>query len=74
MLEPISSPDHAEKCKGYLLSKHLNEGFSMEKEKHDCLPFLDLNNLRENKKPKTNAYRKKIFIGFYTKSKALYLK
>ena len=73
MLASVSSPDHAEKCKGYLLSKHLNLGFSMEKEKDDCLPVY-LNNLRENKKPKTNAYRRKTFIGFYTKSKALYLK
>ena len=38
----FSSPDHADKFKEYLSSKHSNINFSVEKEKDDCLPFLDV--------------------------------
>ena len=36
-----SSPDHADKFREYLLSKHPNIKFSIEKEEDGCLPFLD---------------------------------
>ena len=51
--------DHADVFKEYLSSKYLNIIFSMEKEKDDCLPFLDVNIFRENGKFPTSAYRKK---------------
>ena len=38
--------DHADVFKEYLPSKYLNIIFSMEKEKDDCLPFLDVNIFR----------------------------
>ena len=46
----FSSPDHADGFKEYLSSKHPKINFSIEKEKNGCLPFLDVNILRENKK------------------------
>ena len=55
----FSSPDHADKFKEYLSSKHPNINFSIEKEKDSCLPFLDVNIFRENEKFATNVYRKK---------------
>ena len=66
----FSSPDHADKFKEYLSSKHLNINFSIEKEKDSCLPFLDVNIFRENEKFATNVYRKKTFSGVYTNFKS----
>ena len=60
----FSSPDHADGSKEYLSSKHPKINFSIEKEKNGCLPFLDVNILRENKK----------FVEFIPNSKVLYLK
>ena len=45
-----SSPDHADKFKEYLPSKHPNITFSIEKEEGGCLPFLDVNFFHENEK------------------------
>ena len=45
-----SSPDHVDKFKEYLSSKHLNITFSIEKEKDGCLPFLDVNIFHEKEK------------------------
>ena len=60
----FSSPDHADGFKEYLSSKHPKINFSIEKEKNGCLPFLDVNILRENKK----------FVEFMPNSKVLFLK
>ena len=66
----FSSPDHADKFKEYLSSKHPNINFSIEKEKDSCLPFLDVNIFHENETFATNIYRKKMFSGFYTNFKS----
>ena len=66
----FSSPDHADKFKEYLSSKHPNINFSIEKEKDGCLPFLDVIILRENEKFVTNVYRKKTFSAVYTNFKS----
>ena len=65
ILALFSSPDHADKFKEYLSSKHPNINFSIEKERDSCLPFLDVNIFRENEKFATNVYRKKTFSGVY---------
>ena len=66
----FSSPDHADKFREYLSSKHPNIEFSIEKEQDGCLPFLDVNIFRENDKFATNVYRKKTFSGVYTNFKS----
>ena len=66
----FSSPDHADKFKEYLSSKHPNINFSIEKEKDGCLPFVDVNIFRENEKFATNVYRKKTFSAVYTNFKS----
>ena len=66
----FSSPDHADRFREYLSSKHLNIKFSIEKEEGDCLPFLDINIFCENDKFATNDYRKNTFSGVYTKFKS----
>ena len=60
----FSSPDHADKFRKYLPSRHPNINFSIEKEKCGCLPFLDVNIFCENKKFATNIYRKRLSMGF----------
>ena len=70
ILALFSSPDHADKFKEYLPSKHLNIIFSIEKEKDGSLPFLDVNIFCENEKFATNVYRKKTFSGVYTNFKS----
>ena len=67
----FSSPNHADKFREYLSSKHPSIKFSVEKEEDDCFPFLDINIFRENDK----VYRKKRpSVGFIPTSKVLYLK
>ena len=66
----FSSPDHADKSREYLSSKHPNIKFSTEKEEDGRLPFLDINIFRENDKFATNVYRKKTFSGVYTNFKS----
>ena len=66
----FSSPDHADKYREYLSSKHPNIKFSIEKEEDGCLPFLDVNIFRENDKFATNVCRKKTFSGVYTNFKS----
>ena len=66
----FSFPDHADKFKEYLSSKHPNINFSIEKEKDSCLPFLDINIFHENEKFATNVYRKKTLSGVYTNFKS----
>ena len=59
----FSSPDHVDKCKEYLSSKHSKINFSIEKDKDGCLSFLDVNIFCENTKFATNVCRKKTFNG-----------
>ena len=66
----FSSPDHADKFREYLLSKHPNIKFSIQKEEDGRLPFLDINISRENDKFATNVYRKKTFSGVCTNFKS----
>ena len=67
----FSSPDHADKFKEYLSPKHPNINFSIEKQKDVCLPFLDVNIFRENKKYASNdLQKKKTFSGVYTNFKS----
>ena len=66
----FSSPDHADKFREYLSSKHSNIKFSIEKEEDCCLPFLHVTIFRENDKFATNVYRKKTFSGVYTNFKS----
>ena len=63
----FSSPNHADKFREYLSSKHPSIKFSVEKEEDDCFPFLDINIFHENDK----VYRKKnTFSGVYTNFKS----
>ena len=66
----FSSPGYADKFKEYLLSKHLNINFSIEKEKDGFLPFLNVKFFRENEKFVTNVYRKMTFSVVYTNFKS----
>ena len=66
----FTAPDHADKFKEYLSSKHPNINFSIVKEEDGRLPFLDINIFRENDKFATNVYRKKTFSGVYTNFKS----
>ena len=63
------SPDHPDKFKEYLSSKHLNINFSIEKETDGCLPLLDVNIFCENENFATNVY-KKTFSRVYTNFKS----
>ena len=65
----FSSPDHADKFKEYLSSKHPNINFSIEKEKDSFLTFLDVHIFCEYDKFVSNVYRKKTFSGVYTNFK-----
>ena len=69
----FSSPDHADKFRKYLSSKHPNIKFSIEKEEDGCLPFLDVNIFCENDKFATDVCRKKTFSGVYTNFKSFIL-
>ena len=66
----FSSPDHANKFRDYLSSKHHNINFSIEKEEHGRLAFLDINIFRENDNFATNIYGKNTFSGVYTNLKS----
>ena len=70
-LHCFSTPDHVDKYKEYLSSKHPNINFCIEKEKDGCLSFLDVNIFHENMKFATKVYSKKTFSGVYTNFKIL---
>ena len=70
----FSSPDHADKFREYLSSKHPNIKCSIEKEEDGRLPFLDINIFRENEKLATYVYRKRPSVRFIPTSKVLHLK
>ena len=65
----FSTPDHADKFREYLPSKHPNINFFIEKEEDYRLPFLDIKIFRENDKFATSVYRKKTFSGVYSNFK-----
>ena len=58
------SPDHLEKFKNYLNSKHTNIGFTCEKEHNNFMPFLDVLITRTNNGFKTSVYHKPTFSGY----------
>ena len=57
------SPDHLEKFKNYLNSKHRNIRFTCEKEQNNSMPFLDVLITRTSNGFKTSVYRKPTFSG-----------
>ena len=59
------SPDHLEKFKNYLNSKHRNIRFTCEKEHNNSMPFLDVLITRTNNGFKTSVYHKPTFSGVY---------
>ena len=65
----FSSPNHADKFKEYLPSKHSNINFSIEKEKHGCLPFLDVNIFLKTRNLQLTSIENKTFCGVYTNFK-----
>ena len=66
----FSTPDHADKFREYLPSKHPKINFFIEKEEDYRLPFLDIKIFRENDKFTTSVYRKKTFSGVYSNFKS----
>ena len=50
----------------YMNSQHANINFTVEEEKDDKLPFLDVHIKRENGSFTTSLYRKETFSGVYT--------
>ena len=69
----FSSPDHADKFREYLLSKHPNIKFSIQKEEDGRLPFLDINIFRENDKFATTSIEKRPSVGLIPTSQVLNL-
>ena len=57
------SPDHLEKFKNYLNSKHRNIRFTCEKEQNNSMPFLDILITRISNGFKTSLYHKPTFSG-----------
>ena len=70
----FSSPDHANKFKECLSSKHPNMNFSIEKEKGDCLLFLDVNIFVKSRNLQLTSIEKRPLVGFIPTSKVSYLK
>ena len=60
------SPDHLEKFKYYLNSKHRNIRFTCEKEHNNSMPFLDVLITRTSDGFKTSVYHKPAFSGVYS--------
>ena len=59
------SPDHLEKFKSYLNSKHRNR-FTCEKEQNNSMPFLKVLITRTSNGFKTSVYHKPTFSGVYS--------
>ena len=64
----IRSPDHLEKFKYYLNSKHINTRFTCEKEYNNSMPFLDVLITRTSNGFITSVYHKPTFSGVYSNS------
>ena len=60
------SPDHLDKFKNYLNSKHRNIRFTCEKEHNNSMPFLDVLITRSSNGFKTSVYHKPTFSGVYS--------
>ena len=60
------SPDHLEKFKNYLNSKHRNIRFTCEKGHNNSMPFLDILISRTSYGFKTSVYHKPTFSGVYS--------
>ena len=65
------SPDHLEKLKNYLNSKHINIKFTCEKEQNNVMPFLDVLITRTSNGFKLPLYHKPTFSGVYSNSNRL---
>ena len=48
-------PNHADRFKEYLSPKYINVNFTTEKNKHGCLPFLNVHIFCENQIFATNC-------------------
>ena len=59
------SPDHLEKFKNHLISKHRNIRFTCEKEHNKSMPFLDVLITRTSNGFKTYVHHKPTFSGVY---------
>ena len=66
----FSSPDYPGKFREHFPYKRTNINLSKEKEKDDCLSFLDVNIFREIEKFITNVNRKNAVSGVYTNFKS----
>ena len=62
----FNSAEHLKPSHSYLNSRHLNISFTIENEKDNRMPFLDVNIIREKGKSTTSVYRKPTFSGVYT--------
>ena len=60
------SPDHLEKFKNYLNSKHRNIRFTCEEKPNNFMPFLDVLITRTSNAFKTYVYHKPTFSGVYS--------
>ena len=60
------SPDHLEKFKNYLNSKHRTSRFTCEKEHNNSMPFSDVLITRTSNGFKTSVYHKPTFSGVYS--------
>ena len=66
MLVLFRPPNHLEKFKNYLNSKHRNIIFICKKEHNICMPFLDILITRANNDFKTSLYHKPTFSEVYS--------
>ena len=62
----FKKPEHTQQFAEYMNKHHCNIRFSVEAEKNDALPLLDINMQRENGKFVSSVYRKETFSGVYT--------
>ena len=62
----LRSPDHLQKFKNYLNSKHRNIRFTCEKEHNNSMPFLDVLITRTGNGFKTSVYFKPTFSRVYS--------
>ena len=62
----LNSPEHLNRFKSYLNSRHVNISFTIENEKDNRIFFIDLNIICEQDIFTTFAYRKPTFSGIHT--------
>jgi hypothetical protein len=61
----LRSREHIAMLSDYLSSKHPNIRFTMEEEKNNVLPFLDVNVYRDADRFSSSVHRKETFSGVY---------